>query len=160
MTLRGIRGAAQASKNSKEAILRATTDLLDAIIRTNGVRPDDVAAAFFTVTDDLDAAFPASAARALGWTNVPMLCNREIGVPESLSRCVRVLLLVNTRRAAGAIRHVYLGAAQCLRPDLAAAAPPAPAPKSGNTGKFRARLIAKRSFPAPESTTSSEAERP
>lgn len=158
MTLRGIRGAVQAAKNSRDAIRAATLDLLQAVIKSNRVRPDDVAAAFFTVTDDLTAEFPAAAARDLGWTTVPMLCNREIPVPGALPRVVRVLLLVNTHRAAKSIRHVYLGETQCLRPDLAPAAQPKHVKQS--TGMFRARLISKRSFPEPESTTSSEAEKP
>lgn len=160
MTLRGIRGAVQPPKNTRDAIRRSTTELLETVIASNRLRPDDVAAAFFTVTDDLSADFPAAAARELGWTTVPMLCNREIAVPGALPRVIRLLLLVNTHRSAKSIRHIYLGETQCLRPDLAPAGNASPRPPRPSTGMFRARLIGKRSYPAPESTTSSEAEKP
>jgi len=163
MTLRGIRGAVQASKNSKDAVRRATTELVEAVIKANALRPEKIVAAFFTVTDDLDATFPAEAARALGWTQVPMLCSREIPVPGSMARVVRALLLVNTRVAAGAVRHIYLGETQCLRPDLS---PPAAEEekgkrRSGATQKLRARLLGRSLSQDQANTTSSEGkERP
>lgn len=117
---RGIRGATTASANDREAILAATRELLAQIIERNQIAADDVAAAFFTVTDDLDAEFPALAARQLGWTQAALLCAREIPVPTSKARrCVRVLALVNTDRAAAEIVHVYLRDAVALRPDIA-----------------------------------------
>ncbi len=88
---------------------------------TRDCRPQDLASALFTVTEDLSAAYPAAAARELGWTDVPLICAREIPVPGGLPRCIRVLLHWNTDLPQSAIRHVYLGAAAALRPDLDAA---------------------------------------
>ena len=120
MSVRGIRGATVAAENTPEAILAATRELLAAIVEANpGLAPEDIASAIFTVTADLDAAFPAQAARQLGWQHVPLMCAREIPVPGSLPRCIRVLLHWNTDRPQAAIRPVYLRAAASLRPDLA-----------------------------------------
>jgi chorismate mutase len=119
MTIRGIRGATVAEADEEEAILAATQDLLLAIQEANpGLYPEDIASAFFTVTPDLNAAFPALGARRLGWQLVPMLCNQEITVPDGLPRCIRVLIHWNTDLPQIAIQHVYLGAAVRLRPDL------------------------------------------
>ncbi len=119
MPLRGIRGATVAKKDQAEIILQATQELLQAILTANPtLKTADLASAFFTVTDDLVAAYPARAARELGWVEVPLMCTREIPVPGSLSRCIRVLLHWNTDLPQHAIRHVYLGAAAELRPDL------------------------------------------
>jgi chorismate mutase len=115
---RGIRGATIAEANSAEAILEATHDLLAQIIQANGVQPEDVASAFFTVTPDLTAAFPARAAREMGWQHVPLLDAQEIPVPGSLSRCIRALVLWNTEKGQNQIQHIYLRAADSLRPDL------------------------------------------
>jgi chorismate mutase len=121
MCIRGIRGAITVEANRAEAILLATRNLLEAIQRANpSLVPDDLASAFFTLTDDLSSAYPAQAARELGWTQVPMMCSREIPVPGSLPRTVRVLLHWNTVLAPDEIRHVYLGEAVQLRPDLVA----------------------------------------
>jgi len=117
--VRGIRGAVRVASNDQGEIFARTRELLGAMVEANRVRPNDVAAAFFTLTPDLDAAFPAAAARAMGWTDVPMMCASEVAVPGALDRVVRVLLLVNSRLAPGAVRHQYLGDARCLRPDLA-----------------------------------------
>jgi chorismate mutase len=117
---RGIRGATTAAANTPEAILEATRELLAALATRNAFAPDDIASAFFTVTDDLDAVHPARAARQLGWEGVALLCAREIPVPGDVPRCIRVLLHVNTERPASALSHVYLGAAMALRPDRAA----------------------------------------
>lgn len=119
MSVRGIRGANIASENQPEAILAATRALLEAILEANpGLEPGEIASALFTVTDDLDAAYPAAAARQLGWSAVPLMCAREIEVPGSLRRCIRVLLHWNTNLPQSAIRHMYLGEAASLRPDL------------------------------------------
>lgn len=119
MPLRGVRGATVATENSSQAILRATEELLQAILQANpGLQPDDIGSAFFTVTEDLDANFPALAARGIGWTQVPMLCAREIPVPSSVARVIRVLLHWNSDQPQSGIRHVYLGEAAKLRPDL------------------------------------------
>ena len=121
MCIRGVRGAITVESDRAEAILLATRKLLKAIHEANsGLVPDDLASAFFTLTDDLRAAYPAQAARELGWTQVPMLCSREIPVPGSLPRTVRVLLHWNTSLAPEEIHHVYLGEAIRLRPDLIA----------------------------------------
>ncbi len=119
MPCRGIRGATTADENSPAAILAATTELLTALVAANTLQPEDIASATFTVTPDLDAAFPAQAARALGWAMIPLLDAVEIGVPDALPRCIRVLIHWNTDLPAYAIRHVYLRGAVRLRPDLA-----------------------------------------
>lgn len=118
MAVRGIRGATGVSANEPQAIERAVRGLLERIVADNGVRAEDVASAFFTATPDLDADFPARAARQMGWTSVPLLSAQEIAVPGAPQRIVRVLLLVNTDLAQADVRHVYLGEAQKLRPDL------------------------------------------
>lgn len=119
MPVQGIRGAAVAESDQPESILAATRDLLCAILEANpALKTADLASAFFTVSEDLGSAYPAQAARQLGWTNVPMLCMQEIPVPGGLSGCVRVLLHWNTDLPQGSIRHVYLGTASALRPDL------------------------------------------
>lgn len=96
----------------------ATRELLIHIMSINSLVPEDVVSVIFTVTDDLRSEFPARAARALGWTDVPLLCTVEIPVPGALARCVRVLLHVETTRARSSMRHVYLRGARSLRPDL------------------------------------------
>ncbi|HOV78636.1 MAG TPA: chorismate mutase [Bacillota bacterium] len=117
--LRGIRGAITVKQNSAGEIVAATRELLQAIISENGIEPEDMASVFFTVTPDLDAEFPATAARELGLKYVPLLCTTEINVPGSLDRCIRVLVHVNTRKSQKEIRHVYLKEAVRLREDLA-----------------------------------------
>ncbi|MDI7277879.1 MAG: chorismate mutase, partial [Anaerolineae bacterium] len=98
--------------------LEATQELLAALVQANGLEPEDLASAIFSVTPDLDAAFPARAARAMGWSQVPLLDLQEMPVPGSLPRCVRVLLHWNTDRPASEVVHVYLRGAHALRPDL------------------------------------------
>lgn len=121
MRVRGIRGAVQVEANTPEAILNAARRLITEMVRANGVEADDVAAVIFTCTSDLNATFPAEAARALGWDRVPLLCSREMEVPGSLPRVLRVLMLVNTTLAQDEVVHVYLGEAERLRPDLRSA---------------------------------------
>lgn len=119
MSMRGIRGATIAAENSTAAILTATRELLLAIQEANPTLvPEDIASIFFTVTDDLNAVHPAKAARDLGWETVPLLCAREIPVPSSLPGCIRVLIHWNTGLPQTDVRHVYLGQAAILRPDL------------------------------------------
>ncbi len=132
MRCRGIRGATTATANTTDAILSATRELLIRLIEQNSVDVNDIASAFFTVTDDLDAQHPALAARQLGWHDTALLCAREIPVPGSLGHCIRVLLHVNTERAAHEIRHVYLREAAVLRPNRADALAPSPT-NEGNT---------------------------
>jgi chorismate mutase len=113
---RGIRGATTVERNEREDMLAATTELLQLLIQRNELNKEDVASAIFTVTDDLDAEFPALAARAMGWTEVPLMCCREIPVPNSLGKCIRILLHVNTIRSAAEIQHIYIHGAVNLRP--------------------------------------------
>jgi chorismate mutase len=122
MTIRGIRGATTVSADELEPILQATRELLEAILDANlTMKPEDVASAIFTVTDDLVSTFPAQAARQMGWELVPMLCAREIPVPDSLPHVIRVLVHWNTELPQSEIKHVYLRDAVKLRPDLVAA---------------------------------------
>ena len=118
MPCRGVRGATTAESNARDDILSATRQLVALIIRQNGIDPVDVASAIFTTTTDLDAEFPALAARQLGWLDVPLLCGHEINVPGSLRLCVRVLVHWNTDKAQSEIHHVYIKEARRLRPDL------------------------------------------
>jgi chorismate mutase len=124
MPCRGIRGAITVERNSAVAILDATREMLARIVETNGVSTQDVASAFFTVTPDLSAAFPAQAARDLGWDHVALLDAQEIPVPGSLPHCVRVLVHWNTDKAQDEIHHVYLRGAASLRSDLVAKTQP------------------------------------
>ncbi|MEO5888039.1 MAG: chorismate mutase [Anaerolineales bacterium] len=122
MPIRGIRGATTVSADEPELILEATRELLEAILQQNeSMDPEDVAGALFTVTDDLASTFPAQGARQMGWGLVPMLCAREISVPNSLPRVIRVLVHWNTELKQNEITHVYLREAVKLRPDLVAA---------------------------------------
>lgn len=154
--MRGIRGATQISANSVEAMEEAVVELVEALMARNELRPEDITWAIFTVTHDLDADFPARAARLAGWHQVPMICSREIPVPGSMPRVVRVLLHVDS---GGATNHVYLRGAQALRPDLhhgvpfqerveprqaARAAAPRARPKAGAAPLKKARVAAPR----------------
>ena len=118
MPVRGIRGATTVTVNTEEEILERTRTLLQEIVTVNGVQQEELAAVLFTVTADLDAAFPARAARQLGWVHVPLIDALEIPGPGSLPRCIRVLLWWNTDRPADQIHHVYQAGATVLRPDL------------------------------------------
>jgi chorismate mutase len=118
MTVRGIRGATSVDVNGAEPIIAATRELLERIVAANGLATEDVVSVIFTATSDLDAAYPARAAREMGWVHVPLLCMQEMAVVGSLPRCIRVLVLWNTDRPAGRIQHVYLRRARALRPDL------------------------------------------
>lgn len=117
--VRGIRGAITVEQDTPEQVLAATRTLLRAIMDRNGIQdPAELAALIFTVTEDLVSAFPAEAARQLGMNRVPLLSAREVPVPGALPRVIRILALWNTETPPEAIRHVYLGEAQRLRPDL------------------------------------------
>jgi chorismate mutase len=118
MACRGVRGATTVEHNEREEILTATRQLLALMVRRNGIDRQDVASAIFTTTPDLDAEFPALAARQLGWLDVPLLCSHELAVPGSLARCVRVLVHWNTERTQNEIEHIYIRDAVRLRPDL------------------------------------------
>ncbi len=118
MYCRGIRGATTVERNDREEILAATTELLQLLIERNELQTEDIASAIFSVTEDLDAEFPALAARALGWTETALMCMREIPVPGSLDKCIRVLLHVNTERRVSDMQHVYIRNAINLRPSF------------------------------------------
>lgn len=118
--VRGIRGAITVENNRRQEILSATRELLEALVKENQLDIDDIVSAFFTVTSDLNAEFPAAAAREhLGWNTVPMLCALEIDVPGRLPRCIRVMLHVNTSKGQKELKNIYLKGARELRKDLA-----------------------------------------
>ena len=118
MACRGVRGATTVDRNEREEILTATRQLLALMLRQNGIQSADVASAIFTTTPDIDAEFPALAARQLGLIDVPLLCGHEMTVPGSLPLCVRILLHWNTDKAQTEIQHVYVREAKRLRPDI------------------------------------------
>lgn len=124
MPVRGIRGAIDVSRNERGEILSKTARLLEAMVEANRVRPDQVAAAIFSLTPDLNAEFPAIAARRMGWTDVPLLCASELDVPGGMPKVVRILLLVNSALSTRRIKHQYLGKTSRLRPDLVRPARP------------------------------------
>jgi chorismate mutase len=112
----GIRGAITVSANNKESILAATGKLLVEMAEANKIEIKDIAAIFFTTTPDLNAEFPASATRELGWpSNLALLCGHEMNVPNDLPRCLRILMLVNTEKGPEEITHVYLEEAKKLK---------------------------------------------
>jgi chorismate mutase len=123
MHCRGVRGATTADANRPEDILRATRQLLALMIRQNGIEPHDVCSAIFSTTTDLDAEFPALAARQLGWLDVALMCVHELDVPGSLSRCIRIMLHWNTDKRPEEIVHVYIKEAARLRPDRSSLPP-------------------------------------
>ena len=122
MPCRGIRGAVTVKHNNAEEILEATRTLLQTIIEKNSLSggniTQDLVSVIFTATEDLDAVYPAVAARKMGWTNVPLLCMQEMEVAGSLRQCIRVLIHWNTARDQSEMQHIYLGSARALRPDL------------------------------------------
>ncbi len=115
----GIRGATTVDDDTLDEVLAATQTLLQTLRDLNGFEPDDLASIFFTTTPDIRSTFPARAARRLGWTQVPMLCAREISAPSSVARCVRVLIHWNTDTPSADVRHAYLHDSRLLRPDWA-----------------------------------------
>lgn len=144
MAVRGIRGATTVESNTVEAILTATQELLAAIVTANSVNPEDVASAIFTVTPDLNAAFPARAAREFGWHHVPLLSALEIETNAGLPRTVRTLIHWNTDRPIYDVRHIYLRDAVQLRPDIGAEFTPlesAPVEAPHTNGKPRADVL-------------------
>jgi len=115
MRCRGIRGATTVEENTRESILQATKELLEKMIEANEIQVEEIACAYFTTTLDLNAEFPALAAREMGWTQTALLCGHEMNVPGSLSLCLRILILYNTEKAADEIIHVYIKGAENLR---------------------------------------------
>ncbi len=118
MLTRGVRGATTVEANTPEAILEATKELLAAMVQVNDIDVEHIASAFFTTTPDINAEFPALAAREMGWTDVALLCGHEMNKPGSLPMCLRILLHVNTDKPQREIKHVYLRGARVLRPDI------------------------------------------
>lgn len=118
LVVRGIRGATTVERDCPEDVTEAATELLHEIVKRNEIELDDVVAVIFTATKDLSSAYPAVAARKMGWNHIPLLCCQEMAVAEALPRCIRVLMLANTRLAIQDVRHVYLRGAKCLRTDI------------------------------------------
>lgn len=118
MLVRGIRGAVTAESNKKEEIIEKTKELLITLKKENDFKIEDIVSILFSVTSDLNAAFPARAARELGWDRVPLLDMQEIEVPESLPKCIRVLIQINCQKSQTEIKHCYLRGAETLRKDL------------------------------------------
>ena len=115
MQCRGIRGAITVPANTTETITSAAKELLEKMVQANGIETSEIAAIFFTTTPDLNAEFPAAATRELGWPKqLALLCGHEMNVPNSLSGCLRILMLVNTEKRVEEIVHVYLGEAKEL----------------------------------------------
>jgi chorismate mutase len=117
--IRGVRGATTVKHNTEEEILTAAEELFVKMIEKNEINPNDVASVFISTTEDIDAGFPAKGMRQLeGWKYVPVMCMREMPVPNSLKMCIRVMLHLNTDKDQTEIHHVYLREAHILRPDL------------------------------------------
>jgi chorismate mutase len=117
MAIRGIRGAITVAENNKEEVLKETQVLLKEIIKVNKLKIEDIAAINFSATSDIDAVFPAQAARELGFNYTPLICSKEMDVQGSLKKCIRILMLVNSRKKQQAMIPVYLKEALTLRPD-------------------------------------------
>lgn len=118
MLVRGVRGATTVESNTVEAILEATRELLAMMLKANEIDTEYVASAFFTTTLDLNAEFPALAARDMVGTNVALMCGHEMNKPGALPMCLRIMLHVNTEKPARDIKHIYLRGAKVLRPDI------------------------------------------
>lgn len=118
MALRGVRGATTIDANNRDEIVLKTTELLNVIVERNNILVDDIASVIFSVTDDINAEFPAVAARRLGWIYTPLMCTREIPIQGSLNLCIRVLMHINSEKRQDEIIHIYLYGAKKLRPDL------------------------------------------
>jgi len=117
--IRGVRGAITVGGNNEEEIISATEELIEKLVEYNHIQPDTVASVLISTTEDIDATFPAKALRKFsGWTFVPVMCMREIPVPNSLQLCIRIMMHVNTDQSQAEIEHVYLRGAKVLRPDL------------------------------------------
>lgn len=119
MSVRGIRAAATVEANDAEQINEVTLQMVEQLVTENNITPDDIVSVFVTLTNDLDEVFPAKAIRQVeGWQLVPLMCSLEVPVKGSLEKCIRLMVLVNTDKAQHEIKHIYLGGARALRPDL------------------------------------------
>ena len=117
--VRAIRGATTINENSADAIYSATAELLQEMISQNGLNKEDIISIIFSVTSDISAAFPAVAARQMGWTKTAMMCTYEIDVPGSLKKCIRIMMHIETGKENDELKYVYLREAKRLRPDIA-----------------------------------------
>ena len=116
---RAIRGAITVKKNTQEAIKKSTVELLKTMLEENEIETSQISHAIFTMTKDLNAAYPAKFARTeLDFSNVPMMCYQELDIENSLAMCLRIMLVVNCEKKQSEIKHVYLKGAEILRPDL------------------------------------------
>jgi chorismate mutase len=118
MKFRGVRGATTVNENTGEAIWKATRELLQAVIKANDIEEDDVASVIFTTTPDLNAVYPAKAARDLGWHRTALMGCQEMDVPNGIPMCIRILIHWNTEKSLDEVQHVYMKGAMALRPDL------------------------------------------
>jgi len=118
MLVRGIRGAITVDRNTKEEVIKRTKELLMALKKENDFRTEDIVSVFFSATPDLNAAFPARAARELGWNRVPLFDMQEIEVLGSFPKCIRILIQINCQKSQTEIKHCYLRGAEILRKDL------------------------------------------
>jgi chorismate mutase len=118
MTVRAVRGAITVDENTKEQIILHTKELLNEMLVSNHINPNDIISIFFTTTKDVNAVFPSVAAREMGFTNVPLMCASEIDVPDSLQKCIRIMMHINVEKNLNQISHIYLKDAKKLRPDL------------------------------------------
>jgi len=135
--MRAIRGATTVARDDPALIADAVREMLGAIVRENGIDTDEIVSAWFTTTPDLRSVFPAAPARAMGWTEIPMMCASEIDVAGAQPRCIRVMLHVERAVGAAPVRHVYLREAAALRPDLCRGATES-APEEGREGALAA----------------------
>ncbi|RAP38137.1 chorismate mutase [Candidatus Marinamargulisbacteria bacterium SCGC AAA071-K20] len=119
MAIRGLRGATTVKTNAQEDILKGTKELLGVLFENNDITVEDIASIFFSVTKDLDAVFPAKAAREMGLVHTPMLCLNEINVSDSVNFCIRILLHVNSEKKQSDFKPIYLNDAIKLRPEFA-----------------------------------------
>lgn len=113
-----LRGATTVVSNTEQEILEATAELLEKMTEQNGIAADDIISVIFSTTTDLNAAFPAVAARRIGWTQTAMMSTNEIDVPGSLRKCIRVMMHINTEKRKEDLKYIYLKDARSLRPDL------------------------------------------
>ena len=119
MQVRGVRGAITVKEDSESEVLQVTDTLLRKMIQENEIEPEQVASVFISVTDDITNAFPARAMRAIdGWSYVPVMCMKEMTVPNALQKCIRIMMHINTNKGQREINHIYLEEAVSLRPDL------------------------------------------
>lgn len=117
--LRGVRGATTVEGNTPDEIKTATIEMINEILKQNNISLEDIACVNFTMTNDLDCAYPAKFAREIGgFSKVPLMCYQELNIKDSLKKCIRVLILINTEKSQDEITHIYLNGSKVLRPDL------------------------------------------